>query len=234
MSTEASLARPPRRPPRDTIPEGDLEDYDYVYKRVARLTGGDPDNIAYVAACLNSPPFAADLWKFSGRMLANFSTNEAFTHVERDYMNVVLAFDLGYYSPEGIVGHLTHAVEYLGMRPDMPRAVWEGREQDLTDDERQLVDYIRAYINGNVTDDMWNGIVERFGSVRAAVEYSLALGYNLLCFRSMQAFGVPSVGREEMQRVLDGLGVDTEENRKRVAGLDQGLGDPELVAEMGA
>jgi hypothetical protein len=232
MSTEPTASRPPLRPPRESIPEADRADYDFVYERVEKLTGRSPDEIAYVAACLNSPPFAASLWKFSGRMLANFSTSDAFSHIERDYMNIVLAFDFGYYSMEGIVGHLTHAVECLGLRPEMPRAVWEGREDDLTPNERQLVDYIRAYINGSVTAEMWSGIVERFGSVRSAVEYTLALGYNLLCFRTMQAFGVPSVSREEMQKVLDSFGTNSDENRRGVAGLDQSLRDPEFVAKM--
>jgi hypothetical protein len=165
-------------------------------------------------------------------MLGWFSTSDAVSHKERDYINVVLAFDSGYYAMELIGGHLQHAVEYLGLRPEMAKAVWEGREEDLTDDERRFVDYVRAYVAGAVTDEMWNGLVERLGGVRGAVEYTLSIGYNLLCARSMQAFGIPSMSREEMQRIIDNLDRSSEESRELTAGLDRSLKDPEFVAQM--
>jgi hypothetical protein len=232
MSTAVDASRPPRLPDRNTIPEDELPDYDFVYERVSKLTGRPPDEIPYVGACMVSPPFAASLWKFSGRMLAWFSTSDVVSHKERDYINVVLAFDSGYYSMELIGGHLQHAVEYLGLRPEMPRAVWEGREDDLTDDERLFVDYIRAYVAGVVTEDMWKGIVERLGGVRGAVEYTLTIGYNLLCARSMQAWGIPTMSREEMQAIIDMLGKRSEESLQLTADLDRSLRDPEFVAKM--
>src|SRR5262249_20417440 len=99
-------------------------------------------------------------------------------------------------------------------------------------DERQLVDYIRAYVDGRVTDEMWSGLVERFGSVRGAVEYTLMIGYHLLCARCQQAFDIPSISREEMEQVVASLGAG--EPDYRTAGIADGLHDPELVAQMSA
>lgn len=229
MTTEVS--RPPRLPTRESIPEEDRGEYDFVFERVSKLTGISPAEIPYVGACLNSPPFAASLWRFSGRMLAAFSTSDAFSHTERDYINIVLAFDFGCSGSE-MVGHIGHAVEFLGLRPEMPKAVLEGRDDDLTSDERQLVDYIRAYVNGTVTAEMWSGIVERFGSVRGAVEYTLSIGYNLLCGRSMQAFGTPSLSREEIEELVQNLRPGNEESREIGAEMDRRLRDPEFLDEM--
>lgn len=218
--------------------EQDRDEYDFVWRRVKKLTGRTPAEIPYVGACLNSPPFAASLWRFSGRMLSAFSTEHALSHVERDYINIVLAFDSGHYMMvargDGGEGHLAHAVERLGLRPEMPKAVWEGRLADLTDDERQLVEYIRAYVAGTVTDEMWNGIVERFGGVRGAVEYTLTIGYNLLCSRLMMAFGLPSISREQMEELIESLQRGNPEARARTADLDGALRDPTLLAEMAA
>jgi hypothetical protein len=217
-------------PDRESIPDDEREDYDFVYQRVLKLTGRPPEDIPYVGACLNSPPFAASLWKFSGRMLAVGSTGDSFSHQDRAHINIVLGFDFGYYTVIG--SHLGYAVEHAGLRSEMVRALWEGRDDDLTDAERQLVDYIRAYVDGRVTDEMWSGIVARFGSVRGAVEYTLTIGYHLLCARCQQAFDIPSISREEMQRVVQELGAG--EQDYRTAGIARGLHDPELLAEMSA
>jgi hypothetical protein len=217
--------------------DADRHEYDWVWQRVEKLTGRTPADIPYVGACLNSPSFAASLWRFSGRMLAAFSTADTFTHADRDVINIVLAFDTGNYvmvARGEREGHLLHAVEHLGLRPEMPKAVWENRLEDLTDDERQLVDYIRAYVSGTVTDEMWAGIVERFGGVRAAVEYTLTIGYNLLCCQSMMAFGIPAISREQMESVIDRLQHRSEEARERTANLDRALRDSELLSEMAA
>lgn len=233
MYTDSRAARGTGLPERDSFSdEEDQKEYDYVHNRVLKLTGHPPADIPYVGACLNSPPFAASLWRFSGRMLAAFSLNEHTSHRDRDYINVVLGFDLECYTNEMAQGHLRHAVESLGLRPEMVRAVWYGRDDELTSDERQLVDYIRAYVNGTVTDEMWAGIVERFGSVRSAVEYSLSIGYNLLCARSMQAFGIPQFSREEMEQFVDNLRAGDEENRDSTAGLERSFNDPAFLAEM--
>jgi len=197
------MSRPPKLPDRESFSGEEQKDYDFVYDRVTKLAGRAVENNPYVCACLVSPPFAASIWVYSGEMLAaGVSGDSGYTHRDREHINVVLAFDFGHY--EMVRFHLGYAVAMTGIRREMVKAVWESREDDLLPDERQLVDFIRAYVKGTVTDEMWDGIVERFGE-RGAVEYTLALGYNLMVIRGMHAFGTPTESREEMQKIIDAL-----------------------------
>jgi hypothetical protein len=196
------MPRPPRLPDRDSFSGEEQKDFDFVYNRVTKLAGRPVESNPYVCACLVSPPFAASIWVYSGRMLAAGVSGKSYTHKEREHINVVLAFDFGHY--EMVRFHLGYAVASAGLRREMVKALWEGREDDLLPDERQLVDYIREYVKGQVTDEMWNGLVARLGE-RGAVEYTLALGYHLMVIRGMQAFGTPTETRDEIQALIDGL-----------------------------
>jgi hypothetical protein len=214
MKEGVLMLRPPDLPQRESIPEEERDDYDFVVERIRKLgSGRTVDRNPYVRAVLNSPPFAASLWVFSGRMLAAGERDNSYTHKDREHINVVLAFDAGHY--EMTLFHLEYAVTREGLRYEMVKALWEGRDDDLLPDERQLVDYIRTYVNGTVTDEMWSGIVERFG-LRGAVEYTLAIGYHLMVIRGMQAFGTPAGTREEMQERLERLGSGDAENEPHV------------------
>lgn len=225
------MSRPPALPKRESFSGDDRTEYDYVYQRVTDLRVRTVEELPYVGACLNSPPFAASLWRFSGRMLAAGSTGDSFSTRDRVYTNVVLAFDSGHYQMvEGI--HVEYATKHHGLRPEMVLAVWEGRDDDLAQDERQLVDYIRAYVNGTVSDEMWSGVVERFGSERAAVEYTLTIGYHLLVLRSMQAFAIPSMSRDEMDQTVRRLQTGGDPDQEKYAAHDRAL--RELHTEMSA
>jgi hypothetical protein len=207
------MTRPPALPHPDDFSPEDREEYDFVYNRVTRLAGRPVEENPYVCACLNAPTFAASLWRFSGRMLAAGSTGKTFSQLDREHINVVLAFDFGHY--EMVEFHLGYAVEVAGLRREMVEAIWDGREEDLTPGERQLVDYIRAYVNGTVTNEMWSGIADRFGGERGAVEYTLTIGYNLMVIRGMQAFGTPTASREQMEARVRALRDGGEGNRYR-------------------
>jgi hypothetical protein len=197
------MARPPGLPDRDSFSGTEKNDFDFVVERIKKLgSGRTADRNPYVQAVLNSPPFAASLWVFSGRMLAAGERDNTYSHKDREHINVVLAFDSGHY--EMVEFHMEYAVTQLGLRAEMVKALWEGRDDDLLPDERQLVDYIRAYVNGGVTDEMWDALVERLGE-RGAVEYTLALGYHLMVIRGMQAFGTPAGSREDIEARIERL-----------------------------
>lgn len=227
---------PVTAPDPEILPEEDRKEFDFVNQRVLKLTGIPGRDLPYVSACLNAPTFAAALWRFSGRMLAASDTREkTFTNRDREYSNVVYALELGSYVMFDY--HFDYAVDVVGVRPEMIKAIWNGRDEDLNDEERQLVDYIRGFVNGTVTEEMWDGIVERFGSERGAVEYTMAIGYNFLCARSMQAYGVPAISREEMDRQVQNLRVGDSEARSSKTAPEGGAiagRDPALLAEMGS
>lgn len=233
MSMSKAPQKPMRAPfpSRESFPEEDRSEYDYVFQRVQRLTGGRIDEFPYVGACLNAPPFAASVWRLSGRVLATGATGETYSHRDREHINLVLAFDSGHYTM--LDGHLNYAVEVAGISPETVQALWEGRDDDLPADSRQLVDYIRAYVNGTVTDEMWAGLVERFGSVRGAVEYTYVVAYGLINARSMQAWAIPSASRQEMAQKVRNLQPLDEETRRLRAESDP-LNDPQLLADMRA
>jgi hypothetical protein len=194
--------RPPQRPDRSQVRPEDLEAYDFVLARLDSLTEeyrtSGPGH--YHGALLNSPPVAAALNNL-GAVVRQGSLRGSYTDAERELADVVLSVDLGY---NGVLPiHLPDAFA-VGVRPDAIDAIRGGREQDLTDDERQLVDYIRQVSRGEVTDESFGAMVERFG-LSGAVDYTAFLAFLICTMRLWSALGVRNPSNPEIDELLAGL-----------------------------
>src|SRR5258708_4943563 len=73
-----------------------------------------------------------------------------------------------------------------GVRLGAIEALLAGDLDRLDDDARQLADYIRAILRGEVTDESYRGIQERFGD-RGAVEYTVWVAFLQFLMRLLMA-----------------------------------------------
>jgi hypothetical protein len=193
------MPRPPQRPPRRDVAPDELEAYDAVVGRAERMGEGYADAQTYWSALLNSPAFAAALARLG--TAARAERPGGYTHAERELVDMVLSFDWDY---RGVLGiHVPDAVA-LGTRLEAIEALREGREEDLTEDEALLVDYVRRVASGTVTDEAYEALERRSGK-RWAAEFTIFVGFLMMTIRLWQALGVPDIPDAEIGRVLDEL-----------------------------
>jgi hypothetical protein len=151
----------------------------------------------YFGAILNSPTIAYAYREMGSFYRSRGERPDTFKHWQREWADVVLGKDLGWHFDT----HLGDALAN-GVRPDAIRAVYEGHEGDLTDEERQLATYVRAVIHGGVDADLYRGL-ERLLGRRGAVEYTAFCGHLIMTARLIQAFGTPGKSEVEYLAVLD-------------------------------
>ena len=192
--------RLPRAPARAEIDAPEQAFYDAVMERTARVHGLDGQAARYFGALLNSPPLAATVAELGTRVRQG-QLRGSYTDAERELMDIALAVALG--SNAILPIHIPDAVA-VGVRPDAIEALLDGRDEDLSGDERELVGYARQFVAGELTDESYAGLRARFGE-RGAVEFTVLLGFLLMTIRFWQAFGIPEPTGEELRRLLAGL-----------------------------
>lgn len=194
--------RPPPPPGREQVPSEEVQDYDYVLARLGRLTEeyrtlGPGD---YHGALLNCPPWAAGLGRL-GAIARTGSVRGSYTDAERELADVVLCVDFGY---NGVLPIHLPDMFAVGVRPEAIDAIRGRREGDLTEDERQLVGYVRAVSRGEVTDEWFEAMVERFG-MRGAVDYTGFVCFLVCTMRMWSALGVRNPSDAEIDELIAGL-----------------------------
>ena len=107
----------------------------------------------------------------------------------------MLSHKWGYY---GVLPIHTPDAIGVGVRPEAIQALWEGREEDLTDREQLLTKYIRAVIDGTVDDETWNALQADIGT-RGLIELSMFICHLGRVLRTFQAFGIPEPTLEEVR-----------------------------------
>lgn len=194
--------RPPPRPDRSEVKPEDLEAYDYVLARLDSLTQEyrtvGPGS--YHAALLNAPQAAAALNRM-GAVARTGSKRGSYTDAERELADVVLSVDFGY---NGVLPIHIPDMFAVGVRPDAIDAIRKGREEDLEPAERQLVDYIRQVSCGEVTDQSFDGMVQRLG-LAGAVDYTAFVCFLICTMRMWSAMGVRNPSNEEIDELLADL-----------------------------
>jgi hypothetical protein len=188
-------------PDRERIPPEELEDYDRMVERARamradRASEGFPP---YFGALLNSPPLAAGLMGMGKTVRRLGLREDSYTHVQREWVDQVLSADW-----KTNVVQLTHIPDGLavGVRLEAIDALRAGREEELDDEERLLADHIRRVAGGTVTDESYAQIEAHMGR-RAALEYTIFIGFLMMTIRLHQALGVPDPGEQEIDRMLE-------------------------------
>ena len=102
---------------------------------------------------------------------------------------------LGLHIPDGVAA---------GVRLEAIEALRYGHEEDLNDDERLLVRYIRQVVSGAVDDATWDAMLARLGA-RGVVEYTGFILWLQWIIRMMQVLGVENPPDEKIDAIISGI-----------------------------
>lgn len=192
------MQRPPSPPRRNEVPETELSQYDLVVARQQRLWEAAPRNSdAYFGALLNSPTVAA-AFATLGRTMREGQVRGTYSDADRELVDMVLSVDFDYRAILAL--HIPDAVA-VGVRLEAIEALWGGHEEELNEEERFRVEFIRAVAAGTVDDELFTGMCDRLG-LRGAVEYSAFVAFLIMTMRLWQALGVPDPTRDEIDQLL--------------------------------
>jgi hypothetical protein len=187
------MPRPIPQPRRSELSEEDREAYDFaVSRQYPDATPGEERQLdPYHGGLLNSPPYSR-LYELGGQTVR---TASGYAPAERVLVDHVLSAEFG--TNAFVEGFIAEGLIH-GLRMEAMKAVRAHRDDDLTDDERFLVTYIRASVRGQVTDELWDQLVDRNGP-RGAIEYTCFINYLLMTIRNIQAIVGPSMERTDEQ-----------------------------------
>lgn len=218
----------PAQPNRDSLPSGDLAAYDSVVARqhaydyvafaelfpaahrdavdacLLRAIGGEADPQhevqPYMGAMLNSPQFMGLLSDIGAVARSKGDTEGSYSHADREWVDMVISQELGHWGIYYL--HLLDAVG-SGVRIEAIAALRAGHDDQLTDDELLLRDYVRAVIEGRVDANIYGRIEDRIGR-RGAVEYTQLIGFLLVTVRLSQAFdAMPQFSPQMVDELLE-------------------------------
>jgi hypothetical protein len=221
----------PPMPPRDEVREDELPAYDrviaqqqaynyvpfvktFLHPEVRDAFPGDRLQ-PYFAAMLNSPLISAGMSNLGVVYRTRGEFDDGMEHRDREWVDMVLCDEVECFWV--LYVHAPDAVA-VGVRPEAILAMVEGRHDDLTAEEREKDEFIRAVIRGTMTEQRYTSLEGQLG-VRATVELTCFTGHLLKTMRLMQAFGVPDTTREHLiewlQAIVDGK-VEIPDARARV------------------
>jgi hypothetical protein len=205
----------PSLPARDAIRPDEVTAYDWV---VEDMTSTDwtafvraflhpevrealPDDRIqpYYQVLLNSPLVSEGIHRLLHVHLTRSSFPDGMQDLDREWAGLVMCNEVDLFWVAYV--HTPNAIA-VGIRPEAIRALFEDRPDDLTPDEREKADFIRAVITGAVTEERYRGM-ERLVGPRATVEITCMTGFLIMMARQMQAFGVPGTTREHLIEWLD-------------------------------
>lgn len=205
-----------RMPPmadRGDMPPSELDDYDYTADHarnwVARIgdkrprIDGEVYQRRYYEAWTNTPSLFKAMWSL-GRVLQSEKCKPGqYGLTDHEMIDIVLAIDPPGYTVL-LPGHTATAIS-AGIRIEAIEAIADGREEDLTDDERLQVEFIRAVRDTTMTDELWDRMVKRLGSVRGAIYFAYFVCYLRFGQQMMQVFGSPAMPMPQWREFLNDI-----------------------------
>jgi hypothetical protein len=182
-----------KQPDRAEFRESDLEAFDQVPKwRVGDNAG------PYFGTLLNAPPFALNRAQLSSLIRTAGERDDTYTHLQRELVDQTLC---ALFSDNHFLSmHIGDAIA-VGVSVETIEAIRSGRDEDLDDEVRDFVTYIRQVATGTVTDDMFGAVRQRIGT-RGIVEYTYLITTLLMTMRQMQAFDCPQPSTEEVEEMI--------------------------------
>jgi hypothetical protein len=195
------MSWPPRQPSRDEIALDDLQAYAEVLLRARSRADVNPEESGGIyGRFLLAPRMAAGFSSVGSAMRTNSNRDDSYTHADREWVDQVLSVLMRSNVLQPM--HLADAIA-VGVRPEAIEALRSGREAELTEGERQLMEFIECVYTGTMTADVWNGIEVRMGE-RGVVEYALAVLYIAMGTRLYQVAGMPDPSNAEVDEWLEG------------------------------
>ncbi|MDB5424007.1 MAG: hypothetical protein JWQ29_1423 [Phenylobacterium sp.] len=194
---------PPRQPPRSEVKPEDLDAWDTVVER-ARTHGKMPDadkNAGYYGRMLLAPRLSNHMSEM-GRIFRSLGDRgDSYTHADREFVDQVLAADF----KTNVVAkmHINDAVS-TGVRIEAIEALHYGREDELTDDEKQLADFIRKIIGGQMDGPTWEKMEQRMGE-RGTLEYAMFVLFLQATMRAISFVGNPNPPDAEIEQLIEDI-----------------------------
>jgi hypothetical protein len=201
-----SASRLPKLPAREAFAENERAHFDYMMERItagfgptAEQVAGEPYGVPHFRAMAVSPSLAVQLSKLGYAVMSRQDQPSSFTQADHEMIDLVLPLDSGYWAL--LAGHTPAAIA-SGIRIDAIRALRDGREESLTADERQVIEFIRAVRDGTVSDTAWSSMRERIGSERGVVEFVYLICLLIFHHRFCWAVGAPEMQRDAFEQML--------------------------------
>jgi hypothetical protein len=203
------VTRLPAIPSREETPEDERASYDLIAAKVA-LPGPNvhpaQSMTPYWTALMHTPAIASALTNL-GRLIVTQAGNQGrWTSADHQFADLILSFELDYW---GYLALHTPMAVRDGVRIEAIEALRDGRESDLSEDERQLVCFIRAVISGSVTDQSFAEMESRLGSLRGVIEFSMLVLLLHLHLRLKQVLDVPVMTPGDFDEMLGKLRAGT-------------------------
>jgi hypothetical protein len=136
--------RLPKLPARTSFREDERAHFDYMMERInigfgptTEEVDGEPYGGPHFRALSVSPPLAVQLSKFGYAVMSRQGQPKSFTQHDHEMIDLVLPLDSGYWAL--LAGHTPAAIAG-GIRIAAIRALRDGMEQLLTEDEREVVE----------------------------------------------------------------------------------------------
>jgi hypothetical protein len=210
------MSRPPRVPSRSEVPEDERENYDAIVRAGERplhvtrngemLFDWDHSKLYadYYHRLLVNPDAARAIRLVGGATRkAEYATGtSSFSASDHELIDLVLCFDADYWALLRI--HTPSAV-VAGVSVETIEALRDGREDELDDDTRFVVRFIREVAAGTLTDDSWNVMEDRLGSERGVVDYCILICILQLHMRLHHVFKIEPISADEYISMLDKL-----------------------------
>lgn len=207
----------PAMPSREAVRDDELAAYDSVVERqtaygysefVKRFLHEDVlkafpgDRVQpYFGAMLNSPLIAAGMSDLGAVYRTRGEYVDGMSHADREWADTVLCHEVScrwvlyVHAPDAVAS---------GIRAEAILSLIQGHDNELTEDEKRKVDFIRAVIHGTMTRELYQAVEQEVG-VRGAVELTAFTGHLLKTMRLMQAWGIPDINQQQLEEFVQAI-----------------------------
>lgn len=205
-------------PDRATLTDSEREALDYVLERSERFFNSMPNEgeaeyrLTPLFQGLVQSPKVAELWAHFGDFYQTSEERGSFNNRERDVALLSLVPTLvcsrtGKFPLSPI--WVTWAVA-AGVTPPTIVAIVDEKLDELTPEDRQLFEFVRATASGGLTSEHFDALVERW-NIKTAIEFISFVTWRIAILRTVQAhWGIQDLltdntaGFTLLQEYLDG------------------------------
>ena len=146
-----------------------------------------------------SPRLAAQMTAAGKPAMLQQGKTGSFTAADHEFIDLVLSFDAGHWGL--LANHVPFAIA-SGIPTSTVRALRDGKENELSFEDQQVIAFIRGVRDGTVDDTLWLGMVERIGSERGVVELAYFTMHLLMHVRMIQLFDEVQITPDELEDLL--------------------------------
>jgi hypothetical protein len=199
-----------------TLEDEERAAFDFVRQRSERFFKSFKDGTEYrltplFQGLLQSPKLAR-IWADFGDFYQTSEARDSFSNRDRDVgllslLPLLTSARTGKFPLSPI--WVTWAVS-TGVAPNDIKAILESRVDDMSPDDRQLFEFVRATATGGLTKEMFDGLVARW-NVKTAIEFISFVTWRIGLLRTIQAhWGIQdllsdnSEGYKVLQEYIEG------------------------------